>query len=56
VSSTSRPTSPSPSEWQRVAQLFAKEIAGFAGERVVFVHSAGTLDPDRLRRRGRRAS
>jgi benzil reductase ((S)-benzoin forming) len=34
-----------PSEWDRVAQLFEKEISGFAGERVVFVHSAGTLDP-----------
>src|ERR1700741_2312040 len=34
-----------PAEWSRVAALFAKEMAGFAGERVVFVHSAGTLDP-----------
>ena len=34
-----------PAEWDRVAELFATEIKGFAGERVVFVHSAGTLDP-----------
>ena len=34
-----------PGEWSRVAQLFDAEIAGFAGERVVFVHSAGTLEP-----------
>jgi benzil reductase ((S)-benzoin forming) len=34
-----------PGEWDRVAQLFATEMKGFAGERVVFVHSAGTLDP-----------
>jgi benzil reductase ((S)-benzoin forming) len=34
-----------PAEWSRVAQLFEAEIAGFAGERVVFVHSAGTLEP-----------
>jgi hypothetical protein len=37
--------SPIPSEWDRVAELFAREMKGFAGERVVFVHSAGTLDP-----------
>ena len=34
-----------PAEWDRVAELFATEMKGFAGERVVFVHSAGTLDP-----------
>ena len=34
-----------PAEWSRVAELFASEMKGFAGERVVFVHSAGTLDP-----------
>jgi len=34
-----------PGEWDRVAELFATEMKGFAGERVVFVHSAGTLDP-----------
>src|SRR5262245_64153331 len=34
-----------PTEWARVADLFATEIERFAGERVVFVHSAGTLEP-----------
>jgi benzil reductase ((S)-benzoin forming) len=34
-----------PTEWDRVAELFATEMKGFAGERVVFIHSAGTLDP-----------
>jgi NAD(P)-dependent dehydrogenase (short-subunit alcohol dehydrogenase family) len=34
-----------PASWPRVAELFAKELAGFAGERAVFVHSAGTLTP-----------
>lgn len=34
-----------PSSWGRVAELFAREIKNFDGERVVFVHCAGTLDP-----------
>ena len=34
-----------PAEWARVAELFRKEMDGFAGERVVFVHNAGTLEP-----------
>ena len=34
-----------PEEWPRVAELFRRELAGFAGERAVFVHSAGTLAP-----------
>jgi benzil reductase ((S)-benzoin forming) len=34
-----------PEQWPRVASLFAREIEGFAGERVVFVHAAGTLEP-----------
>lgn len=34
-----------PEAWGRVAALFAREIGGFAGERVVFVHAAGTLEP-----------
>jgi benzil reductase ((S)-benzoin forming) len=34
-----------PTSWPRVADLFAAEIAGFNGERVIFVHSAGTLEP-----------
>ena len=34
-----------PEQWARVASFFAREIEGFAGERVVFVHAAGTLEP-----------
>jgi len=34
-----------PSEWARVDALFEREIPGFDGDRVVFVHSAGTLEP-----------
>ena len=34
-----------PAQWQRVASFFERELAGFSGERVVFVHAAGTLDP-----------
>nr|WP_273482872.1 SDR family NAD(P)-dependent oxidoreductase [Kribbella italica] len=34
-----------PSEWERVEQHFVDELAGFAGERVVFVHNAGTVVP-----------
>lgn len=34
-----------PAAWPRVAELFRRELAGFAGERAVFVHSAGTLTP-----------
>jgi benzil reductase ((S)-benzoin forming) len=34
-----------PAGWREVAALFEREIPGFAGERVVFVHSAGTLEP-----------
>ena len=34
-----------PADWPRVGALFAREIAAFGGDRVVFVHSAGTLDP-----------
>jgi len=34
-----------PASWSSVADLFAREIAGFTGERVIFVHSAGTLEP-----------
>lgn len=34
-----------PAAWRGVADLFAREIKSFAGERVVFVHSAGTLQP-----------
>jgi len=34
-----------PAAWRGVADLFAREIKDFAGERIVFVHSAGTLQP-----------
>jgi len=34
-----------PESWPQVGELFAKEMDGFEGERVVFVHSAGTLEP-----------
>jgi benzil reductase ((S)-benzoin forming) len=34
-----------PAHWERVSSFFAREIEGFTGERVVFVHAAGTLDP-----------
>jgi len=34
-----------PASWRGVADLFAREIKDFAGERAVFVHSAGTLEP-----------
>ncbi|MGH0032196.1 MAG: SDR family NAD(P)-dependent oxidoreductase [Myxococcota bacterium] len=34
-----------PTDWPRVAALFDREMKGFEGERVVFVHAAGTLQP-----------
>jgi NAD(P)-dependent dehydrogenase (short-subunit alcohol dehydrogenase family) len=34
-----------PSSWPAVAASFEKELAGFDGERVVFVHAAGTVEP-----------
>ena len=34
-----------PAGWRRAAALFEREIPAFDGERVVFVHSAGTLEP-----------
>ena len=34
-----------PEGWKALASLFDREIAGFAGERVVCFHSAGTLTP-----------
>lgn len=34
-----------PAEWVRVERYFEEELAGFAGERVVFVHNAGTVVP-----------
>lgn len=34
-----------PADWTRVAEHFAAELAGFRGDRVVFVHNAGTVVP-----------
>lgn len=34
-----------PESWQEVGEAVRRELAGFAGERVVLIHSAGTLDP-----------
>ncbi len=34
-----------PAGWRTVAARFEREISGFAGERVVFVHCAGSLEP-----------
>jgi len=34
-----------PESWRAVAGLFDELVAGFAGDRAVFVHSAGTLEP-----------
>ncbi|HEX4365092.1 MAG TPA: SDR family NAD(P)-dependent oxidoreductase [Solirubrobacteraceae bacterium] len=34
-----------PASWQRVGQSFEQELAGWSGERVVFVHAAGVIDP-----------
>jgi benzil reductase ((S)-benzoin forming) len=34
-----------PGAWPAVALLFAREMKGFAGEEVVCIHSAGTLEP-----------
>ncbi len=35
----------SPASWTTVWASFAAELEGFEGERVVFVHAAGTLEP-----------
>ena len=34
-----------PSSWAVVGESFERELKGFDGDRVVFVHAAGTLDP-----------
>jgi benzil reductase ((S)-benzoin forming) len=34
-----------PAGWRTASACFEREIPGFAGERVVFVHAAGTLEP-----------
>jgi benzil reductase ((S)-benzoin forming) len=35
----------SPAGWSATAGLFEREMKGFDGARIVFVHSAGTLEP-----------
>ena len=34
-----------PSEWGIVGSSFSRELAGFEGERAVFIHAAGALEP-----------
>jgi len=34
-----------PASWHSVAQSFERELADFSGDRVVFLHAAGTLQP-----------
>jgi len=34
-----------PAGWRAVGERFEREIPGFAGEHLVFVHAAGTLEP-----------
>ncbi|GAA1566277.1 SDR family oxidoreductase [Kribbella sancticallisti] len=34
-----------PADWARVEEHFAREAAGFEGERIIFVHNAGTVVP-----------
>lgn len=34
-----------PADWVRVEEHFTTELAGFDGDRVVFVHNAGTITP-----------
>jgi hypothetical protein len=34
-----------PASWRRVEQDFCRRLTGFDGDRVVFVHNAGTLTP-----------
>lgn len=34
-----------PAAWEGVGDSFRRELAGYAGERVVFVHAAGTIEP-----------
>ncbi|TCO38711.1 NAD(P)-dependent dehydrogenase (short-subunit alcohol dehydrogenase family) [Kribbella antiqua] len=34
-----------PADWVRVEQHFAQELSGYDGERVVFIHNAGTITP-----------
>ncbi|GAA0576664.1 SDR family NAD(P)-dependent oxidoreductase [Kribbella sandramycini] len=34
-----------PADWARVEEHFVRELTGFTGERVVFIHNAGTVNP-----------
>ena len=34
-----------PADWVRVERHFREELAGYDGERVVFIHNAGTITP-----------
>jgi benzil reductase ((S)-benzoin forming) len=34
-----------PTSWPKVAESFRRELDGFSGERVAFVHSAGSVQP-----------
>jgi benzil reductase ((S)-benzoin forming) len=34
-----------PAAWDEVDASFRRELAGFGGDRVVFIHAAGTLEP-----------
>ena len=34
-----------PASWPEVGAAFERELAGFSGDRVVFVHAAGTVEP-----------
>ncbi|MFG1818873.1 SDR family NAD(P)-dependent oxidoreductase [Kribbella sp. NPDC049174] len=34
-----------PADWARVEQHFREELTGYDGERVVFIHNAGTITP-----------
>jgi NAD(P)-dependent dehydrogenase (short-subunit alcohol dehydrogenase family) len=34
-----------PADWTRVEQHFREELTGYNGERVVFIHNAGTITP-----------
>ena len=34
-----------PRQWDAVRSSFERELAGFSGERVVFVHAAGVIEP-----------
>ena len=44
-----------PSDWSRVASTFESALHDFTGDRVVFVHSAGTLTPIRFAGEGEAA-